>query len=121
MSNLSDSHVVDTRRIQVLNYKGLAKGKYVLYWMQQSQRVLDNHALEYAVETANRLDLPIRVVFGLTKNYPDANLRHYTFMLEGLKEVQQQLHDRGISFLIQLGEPQEVALQIRPSSRHDYL
>lgn len=94
----------------MLNQKSLVQGQYVLYWMQQSQRVLDNHALGYAVETANRLDLPVRVVFGLTRNYPDANLRHYTFMLEGLQEVQQQLLDRGISFLVQLGEPVDVAL-----------
>ncbi len=108
---MPDSQVVDTRRLQVLNQKSVVQGQYVLYWMQQSQRVLDNHALGYAIETANRLDLPVRVVFGLTKNYPDANLRHYAFMLEGLQEVQQQLLDRGISFLVQLGEPVDVALR----------
>jgi deoxyribodipyrimidine photo-lyase len=36
------------------------------------------------------------VVFGLTDDYPEANLRHYTFMLEGLKDVRQALEKRGI-------------------------
>ena len=43
-------------RIQPLNDKELRKGDYVLYWMQQSQRAAHNHALEYAVQQANKLD-----------------------------------------------------------------
>jgi len=36
------------------------------------------------------------VFFALIDDYPDADLRHYTFMLEGLKEKKQQLASRGI-------------------------
>jgi len=76
---------LEPARIRILNEKGLRSGKYVLYWMQQSQRAEDNHALEATIEVANLVDLPLLVVFGLTDAYPDANLRHYTFMLEGLQ------------------------------------
>ena len=77
--------------------------------MQQAQRVRCNHALEYAVEQANRLGLPLLVGFGLTDGYPEANLRHYAFMLEGLAEVAEALAGRGIGFTIALGEPDAVA------------
>lgn len=56
--------------------------------MQQSQRAEWNHGLEYAVQQAKQLGQPILVVFGLMDDYPEANLRHYTFMLEGLQETQ---------------------------------
>jgi hypothetical protein len=74
---------------------------WVLYWMQQSQRAHDNPALEYAIHRANRLDLPVLVVFALTDSYPEANLRHYRFMLEGLAETQALLARRRIGMLVQ--------------------
>ena len=83
---------------------------YVLYWMQQSQRARFNPALEYAVDEANAHDLPVLVCFGLMDGYPEANARHYTFMLEGLAEVARALADRGIAFVIGRGSPDQVAL-----------
>ena len=81
--------------------------KYVIYWMQQSQRVHYNHALNYAIELANQKDLPLLVYFGLTPSYPDANLRHYYFMLEGLKEVKGILSNFGIQFVFKLESPEK--------------
>jgi deoxyribodipyrimidine photo-lyase len=98
-------------RIRPLNCKRCVKGNYVLYWMQQSQRVEENPALEYAVHVANALRLPVVVAFGLTANYPEANLRHYAFMLEGLREVRRQLAKMGILFVIRHSEPSKVALR----------
>lgn len=49
------------------------------------------------------------VGFGLTEDYPDANLRHYTFMLEGLLETQASLSEQGIKMIIQHGSPVDVA------------
>ena len=80
--------------------------------MQQSQRADDNHALEYAVQQANRLGQGVLVVFGLMDDYPEANLRHYTFMLEGLQETRRTLARRGIKMVIQKGAPAEVALKL---------
>jgi len=103
---------VESTRIQVLNDMKPATGAYVLYWMQQSQRAEDNQALEYAVELANYLQLPVLVSFGLTDDYPDANLRHYTFMLEGLRETAAALRKRGIQFVVRRGRPCDVALEL---------
>ena len=77
---------------------------YVLYWMQQSQRAEYNHALEYAVLQANHLGIGVVVAFGLTDDYPEANLRHYTFMLEGLTETQALLEKRGIHMVVRRGK-----------------
>ena len=98
-------------RVHWLNDKELRRGDYVLYWMQQSQRVEDNPALDLAVREANRLSLPAIVVFGLTDGYPEANLRHFRFMLEGLADAWQALRKRGIQLVMRLGSPERVALE----------
>jgi deoxyribodipyrimidine photo-lyase len=99
-------------RIKTLNDADICSGDYVLYWMQQSQRAVYNHALEFAVQQANKLDRMLLVVFGLMDDYPEANLRHYTFMLEGLKETRATLASRGIKMVLRRGHPSEVALKL---------
>jgi len=107
----SDSGViVHSGRIQPLNQQGFRKGDFVLYWMQQAQRAEYNPALEYGIELANALNQPLKVVFALTADYPEANLRHYWFMLQGLKDVQAGLKKRGIALAVVLGNPPDVAL-----------
>src|SRR5829696_7443729 len=102
---------VQSSRIRVLNKaESRRSGRYVLYWMQQSQRARFNPALELAIDEANARDLPVLVCFGLMDGYPEANARHNAFMLEGLAEVAQALADRGIAFVIGRGSPDEVAL-----------
>jgi deoxyribodipyrimidine photo-lyase len=102
---------VQEERVQNLNEEEVREGDYVLYWMQSSQRAEQNHALEYAAQRANRLDQRLLVVFGLTDDYPEANLRHYAFMLEGLKDAQEALTKRGIKMVVRKGSPEEVALE----------
>ena len=98
-------------RIHTLNDKPVRNtGGFVLYWMQQSQRAEWNHALEYAIERANQLGLPVAVVFGLMDNYPEANERHYAFMLQGLEDVFQTLEKRGIAAFVGCGHPADVAI-----------
>jgi deoxyribodipyrimidine photo-lyase len=103
---------IQRERVQNLNEADVREGDYVLYWMQSSQRAEQNHALEYAVQRANDQDQRLLVVFGLTDDYPDANLRHYAFMLEGLKDARQALERRGIKMVVRKGSPDEVALDV---------
>jgi deoxyribodipyrimidine photo-lyase len=102
---------IQQERVRQLNEKDLKDGDYVLYWMQEAQRTEYNYALEYAVQRANEIGQRLLVLFGLTADYPEANLRHYTFMLEGLREVEEALQRRGIMFVVKLGSPDEVALE----------
>ncbi|KNZ41546.1 deoxyribodipyrimidine photo-lyase [Acetobacterium bakii] len=79
---------------------------FCLYWMQQSQRINYNHALAYAIELSNEYKLPLLVYFGLTDDFPEANERHYAFMLEGLNEVSKELQKRGIGFHLVKASPE---------------
>jgi deoxyribodipyrimidine photo-lyase len=99
-------------RVRRLNRHEAVSGEYALYWMQQSARAEWNDALEFSLEQANALDLPLLVAFGLMDDYPGANLRHYVFLLEGLRETRETLARRGIRMVIQRGEPAEVALRL---------
>ncbi|MDX1514133.1 MAG: deoxyribodipyrimidine photo-lyase [Gammaproteobacteria bacterium] len=105
--------MIDDVRIKALNDDPPDdKGDYVLYWMQQSQRAHFNHALEYAARVANERNEPLVVAFGLMENYPDANERHFAFMLEGLAETEKVLRKRRIKFVVRKGSPDEVALDL---------
>ncbi len=103
---------IQKERIKVLNRKGIQEGKYILYWMQASQRVEYNHALEFAILKANELRQPLIVFFGITDQFPEANERHYTFMLEGLREVKHSLEKRGIQMVILHKSPEIGVLQL---------
>lgn len=104
--------MIPETRIKQLNSRPVSKGRYVLYWMQQSQRAEWNHALEYALYRANEFNLPLLVCFGLTANYPMATTRHYRFMLEGLKETARALENKGVQLVVRIGNPPEVAVEL---------
>ncbi len=103
--------MIQPERLRLLNDRPVRPGAFVVYWMQASQRTRFNHALERAIERANELGLPLVTVFGLTDGFPEANLRHYAFLLEGLADVRRALARRGILLVVRRGDPAEVALE----------
>ncbi len=76
------------------------RGTCVLYWMQRAQRAMDNPALSAAARLANALEKPVLVFFCLLSKHPLANLRHYTFMLEGLEDTAERLARMRIGFVL---------------------
>lgn len=100
--------MIQPERIRTLNRRQALNREYVLYWMQSAQRAVCNHALEYAVRCANERRKPLLTAFGLTPTFPNANLRHYVFLLEGLQETQAALARLGIQLIIQIGNPVDV-------------
>jgi deoxyribodipyrimidine photo-lyase len=92
-------------RVRILNDATVRTGDYILYWMQSSHRTEDNPALRYAIERADQAHLPLIVYFGLWQSYPEANLRHFRFILEGLAEVARSLESRGIRFVLRTESP----------------
>jgi deoxyribodipyrimidine photo-lyase len=76
------------------------KGKCVVYWMQRAQRGLDNPALDTAIEVANELNLPVLAYFSAISNFPHANLRHYAFLNQGLIDIEEDLQQRQIGFIV---------------------
>jgi len=75
-------------------------GICVVYWMQRAVRSVDNAALDVAIEAANILALPVVIYFGVIPNYPNANLRHYHFLQQGLRDAQEDAAAREIVFIV---------------------
>ncbi len=104
--------MIHPERIRYLNDREIRRGRYILYWMQASQREHYNHALEYAIGQANQLDQPVVIFFGLTDRFPEANARHYAFMLEGLRETGEALRRRGLQLVVRQVSPDEGAVRM---------
>ncbi len=80
----------------------------MIYWMQRSQRGVNNPALNLAIAVGNALGVPVLTVFGLTADYPGAQRRHYRFLLDGLLDAAHDLERRGVPLVVRLGQPDEV-------------
>jgi len=63
-------------------------------------RTVDNAALDVAIEAGNLLGLPVVVYFGVIPNYPNANLRHYHFMAQGLSDAEQGAAELEVGFVV---------------------
>lgn len=104
--------MIHTERIEYLNSNTIQKGDYILYWMQASPRSHYNHALEYAIEKANELEKPIITYFGISKDFPNANYRHYYFLIQGLKETVLSLEKRNIPMVILVENSAKGAIEL---------
>ncbi len=78
----------------------LKDAQCVVYWMQRAQRGVDNPAVDLAIEIGNELDLPVVVFFSAISNFPHANLRHYAFLNQGLRDIEEDLAERNVSFVV---------------------
>ena len=75
-------------------------GRCVVYWMQRSQRAFDNSALDVAVAAANLLKLPVVTFFAPVPDYPNANMRAYAFLNQGIPDITEDLAKRDIGFVL---------------------
>ena len=71
---------------------------YVLYWMQAYRRLEHNHALDYALWCAERLERPLVVYEGLRLDYPWASQRLHRFILEGMADNTARAKERGLNY-----------------------
>jgi deoxyribodipyrimidine photo-lyase len=110
------STLIPEERVRKLNHHEIKDRRYVLYWMQSSQRVEYNFALAYAISKANKLNKPLIVFFGVTPTFPEANLRHYHFMLEGLQETSIALQEIGVRLVLLNESPEKGAVELSKDS-----
>ncbi len=75
-------------------------GHCVVYWMQRAQRAVDNPALDIAIEAGNALKKPAVAYLGIVPFYPNANLRHYDFLAQGIPDLAKRLEKRGVGFVL---------------------
>jgi deoxyribodipyrimidine photo-lyase len=95
------AHLAEQPRVLVRrNGAPRKEGKCVVYWMQRALRIVDNPALDIAVEAANLLALPVVIYFQVIPNYPNANLRHYHFLQQALRDVAEDAAAREIAFIV---------------------
>jgi deoxyribodipyrimidine photo-lyase len=93
-------------------------GSAVVYWMQRAQRAWDNPALDVAIAAGNLLRKPVVVFFGLNPFVTRANLRHYTFLVQGLRDIEAGLAARRVGFVEQAHPRHRLAAflaRIRPA------
>lgn len=84
------------------------KGRYVLYWMQQAQRLHFNPALQYAATRANQMNTSLLVAFVIMDCIPAAEAEHYCFMLEGLRDMLLESRNLGLDFRIYGGDAVDI-------------
>ena len=88
----------------------------VVYWMRRAQRARDNPALNVAIEAGNLLGKPVVVFFQLLERADHANLRHYEFMRQGLRELPDHLKKRRVDLVLWRGAdgPAKFCIEVRP-------
>ncbi|KAJ6641183.1 Deoxyribodipyrimidine photo-lyase [Pseudolycoriella hygida] len=77
--------------------------KGIVYWMSRDCRVQDNWAFLFAQKLALKNEVPLHVCFCLVPKFLDATIRHYNFLLNGLKEVEEECSALNITFHLLLG------------------
>jgi deoxyribodipyrimidine photo-lyase len=92
-------------------------GRCVVYWMRCSIRAEDNPSLDTAIQAANALGKPIVVFFALVPVL-NANLRHYTFLMEALVDIPDALRKKNAGFVLRRYPDHSIAKfcsEVRPA------
>lgn len=97
--------MVQKERITLINNRSFKAGP-VIWWISRDQRLLDNWSLLYAQELTKN-DYPVVAVFSLVNDFPGATYRHYEFMIQGLKELNDALSKYNIPLYLLQGKPDE--------------
>jgi photolyase PhrII len=95
------AHLAERCRCVVPGIPG-STGDFVLYWMCTAVRTEENPALETACHVATALQKPLLVYHALSETYPFASDRHHMFILQGARDVQRQMDERGLSYVFHL-------------------
>jgi deoxyribodipyrimidine photo-lyase len=68
--------------------------------MQRALRIVDNPALDIVIQAANLLALPVIIYFQVIPNYPNANLRHYHFLQQALRDTAEDAAAHDLTFIV---------------------
>jgi deoxyribodipyrimidine photo-lyase len=107
--------MLEEKRITCLQDRPVnSNGQYVLYWVQSNKRAESNHALNFAIDQANDMNLPLIVYEQLSCNYPYACDRIQQFILENARELAQRFRNRGIRYCFNLERDRKQRLRMLP-------
>lgn len=93
------SHLQERARI-VSQKESPKDSQYVLYWMNHAMRVEENPALDCAISVADQMKLPVLIFQQLTNDIPFSSDRHHTFVLQGMRDLQQQFKSQKIEYFV---------------------
>ena len=113
--------MIDSRRIYLVSADGGIQqaddycaihnqGLCLVYWMTRDQRIQDNWGLLSAQYSALQHKLPLVIVCTIVPNCFEVSLRQYSFMLDGLKEIQQKAHTLHIPFFSILSDEPSISI-----------
>jgi deoxyribodipyrimidine photo-lyase len=77
-----------------------------LWWVRRDQRLSDNQALAAALHSAEQV-IPVFVLDPVLLHAQDAGAKRVAFMLEGLRQLDADLHARGSRLTVRKGDPVE--------------
>ncbi|CAG9764033.1 unnamed protein product [Ceutorhynchus assimilis] len=87
-----------------------SNSKGVLYWMIRDCRVQDNWAMLFAQRLALRNKIPLMVCFSLFETHLlHPTRRHQQFLIDGLRQVEQELTGLNIPFYLIKESPKDLA------------
>jgi deoxyribodipyrimidine photo-lyase len=98
---------MNNKRVRLLNGKNFKNKGPIAYWMSRDQRADDNWALLFAQELAIKYKQPLAVVFCLVDDFLGATFRQYSFMLDGLQQIANELNKKNMPFYLLLGQPEK--------------
>ncbi|MCM2315281.1 MAG: deoxyribodipyrimidine photo-lyase [Thermoanaerobaculia bacterium] len=96
-------------RVEHLGGANHGDGEYVVYWAQSARRLRSNLALDYAIHRANEEELPVVVYESIRPDYPGANDRIHSFVLEGVAANHHDALKRGLRYLFFLPRTRDEA------------
>lgn len=111
LTDLIDRGPFPPGRCRRRNDRPVGRGPAVVYWMQRSQRAVDNDALNAAVHLANALGLPTVVVF-VKVRARWSGPRHERVLWDGIVDAARTLAARGVGFAAADGDPVTVVAAI---------
>jgi len=103
---MQDSPAELKKRTRKLNDKSVRKkAKYVLCWLQQNIRAIDNPIIDAAIATGNKLKLPVVVYHALGQRYPHASDRLHKFIIEASHSLAPAVEKRGLRCINYIERP----------------
>ena len=90
--------IMNNTRVRLIK-EGKNSKDPVAYWMSRDQRARDNWALIFAQDIAMKQQAPLAVIFCLVPQFLHATVRHYDFMLTGLKTVEESLSEKNMNMV----------------------
>jgi photolyase PhrII len=79
-----------------------SEGAFIVYWMRVAARATENPALDVALALGAAMKKPVFVYHALSERYRYASDRIHTFVLEGARDVQLALRERGVGAVFHL-------------------